>query len=281
MDTEKYKHQLPQRVGVGLRSCHYPYIEAELPNIPWFEVLSDNYLCNGGSSLDHLKKICTSYPVTLHGVGMSLGSTDPLNLSYLNKLKKLIQLTNPLLVSDHLCWTSLGGQHFHELLPLPYTEESVMHVAQRIRQIQDFLNRQIMIENVSSYLQFSHSTLKEWEFLQAVSNEADCLILLDINNVYVSAYNNGFKAEDYFKKLPTQRIAQFHLAGFSDHGTYLLDTHGAPVHPPVWELFESALHYFGAVPTIIEWDNDIPSFQRLQQEAQHAQTIMENYVSFA
>lgn len=268
---------LLQGVGVGLRQCHYAHIEAEKPSIPWFEVLSDNYLSASGPSLIHLENIRASYPVTLHGVGMSLGSTDPLNQTYLKKLKSLIQIVDPVLVSDHLCWVSFGGQYFHELLPLPYTEEAIIHVATRIKQVQDYLERQIMIENVSSYLAFEHSALKEWEFLQAVADEADCAILLDINNIYVSASNNEFNPCDYITGLNTHRISQFHLGGFKDYGTHLLDTHGAAVYPDVWQLFEKALNKFGAVPTVIEWDNDIPSFLQLQQEAQKAQEVMDSY----
>jgi uncharacterized protein (UPF0276 family) len=272
-----YQHQLPQTVGVGLRSCHYAVIESENPDIPWFEILTDNYLCDGGPNLYHLEKICTRYPVTLHGIGMSLGSTDPLDKIYLQRLKKLMAFTNPLLVSDHLCWTSYGNQHFHELLPLPYTEEAVMHVANRIQQVQDFLGQQIMIENVSTYLQFSHSTLKEWEFLNAVANEADCLILLDINNIYVSAYNNHFDPLQYINTVTKKRVAQFHLAGYNDQGPFLLDTHSAPIHLPVWKLFIATIKRFGQMPTIIEWDNDIPEFSQLIREAQRASMLMNNY----
>jgi uncharacterized protein (UPF0276 family) len=266
-------------VGVGLRTCHYQYIEKETPDIPWFEVLSDNYLCEGGPSLRHLERICSSYPVTLHGVGMSLGSTDPLNFTYLKKLKSLIHAIEPILISDHLCWTSFAGQYFHELLPLPYTEEAVMHVAKRIGQVQDYLKRQIMIENVSCYLSFEHSTLQEWEFLQAVCEEANCLTLLDINNVYVSACNNEFNAIDYLNGLSEERIVQFHLAGFENRGTHLLDTHSFSIDAMVWKLFEYALKKFGPIPTVIEWDNNIPDFLTLQQEALIAQKLVERYAS--
>lgn len=268
---------LPLDVGVGLRACHYSYIAAEHPAIPWFEVLLDNYLCDSGPSIKHLENIRASYPVTLHGVGMSLGSSDPLNWNYLAKLKSLIALIKPSVVSDHLCWTSFEGQYFHELLPLPYCDEVVSYVAKRIRQVQDYLEQRIMIENVSSYLTFKHSTLTEWEFLQAVAEEADCLILLDINNIYVSGQNNGFNPNDYLKGLTTQRIAQYHLAGFEDRGMYLLDSHSAKVYPPVWQLFAKALEKFGNLPTIIEWDNQIPDFLELQQEAKIAKNFMDMY----
>ncbi|MHB1947651.1 MAG: MNIO family bufferin maturase [Gammaproteobacteria bacterium] len=280
MTSDIQKNAL-QGVGIGLRSRHYTYIETEQPQVPWFEILSDNYLNLSGPSLHHLEKICASYPVTLHGVGMSLGSTDPLNVDYLKKLAALIKLTQPQLVSDHLCWTVLSGRYFHELLPLPYTTEVVTHVANRIKQVQDFLGKQIMIENVSSYLQFSHSSLKEWEFLNAIAEEADCLILLDINNIYVSAYNNHFLTADYLNGVNPKRIAQFHLAGYCDYGTYLLDTHGDAIQAPVWELFADALKRFGPIPTVIERDNNIPEFQVLFQEAKQAQMIMENYAAIA
>jgi len=264
-------------VGLGLRACHYSYIESEKPNVPWFEVLSDNYLQEEGPSLTHLETICASYPITLHGVGMSLGSCDPLNQDYLSKLKSLIRLTQPALVSDHLCWTSLGGEYFHELLPLPYTEEAVTHVATRIRQVQDYLEHQIMIENVSNYLAYKHSVLREWEFLQAIADEADCLILLDINNIYVSANNNNFDPNEYLNGINTNRIAQFHLAGYEDRKTHFLDTHGAAISAPVWDLFAKSIQKFGPIPTIIEWDNNIPTFEELQQEAFTAQKLMEQY----
>lgn len=261
-------------VGIGLRACHYAYIEKHQPNIPWFEVLSDNYLSAGGSALSHLDAIAAQYPVTLHGVGLSLGSTDPLNITYLHQLKTLIQRVHPMLVSDHLSWTSWGGRYFHELLPLPYTEEAVLHVATRLQQAQDFLGQRLMIENVSHYLSYQHSTLTEWEFLQAVADQADAWILLDINNVYVSAQNNHFNPLEYLNGLSAHRIAQFHLAGFEQKDHYLLDTHGANIAPPVWELFRHAIQRFGPIPTVIERDNDIPDFLQLQQEAEQAQDIM-------
>ena len=266
-----------QGIGIGLRSCHYSYIETELPNVSWFEVLTDNYLCAGGPSLFHLEKIRASYPMTLHGIGMSLGSTDPLNQSYLQKLKSLINRIAPLLVSDHLCWTSFSGKYFHELLPLPYTEEALLHVASRIQQVQDFLGQRIMIENVSSYLTYTHSTMNEWEFLQAVAEKADCLILLDINNIYVSTQNNDLNPTDYLTGLAPNRIAQLHLAGFEDHDTHLLDTHSTSISPSVWDLYKQALRQFGPIPTVIERDNHIPDFLTLQQEAEYAQKIMEHY----
>ncbi|VVC75655.1 hypothetical protein AQUSIP_09450 [Aquicella siphonis] len=279
--NDKLRTDLFGSVGVGLRACHYAHVELNYPAIPWFEVLSDNYLFDGGPGLRHLEKIRAAYPVTLHGVGMSLGSTDVLNWEYFRKLKSLIQRVEPVMVSDHLCWTSFGGQYFHELLPLPYTEEAVRHTAGRIRAVQDFLGQRIMIENVSSYFSCRYAELNEWEFLQAVADEADCFILLDINNIYVSARSHHFNPEDYIAGLNSRRIRQFHLAGFEDRGTHLLDTHSAPVHAPVWELFRQALSKWGAIPAIIEWDNQIPAFERLQYEAAQAQEIMTHHVNFA
>lgn len=267
-------------VGIGLRACHYAYIENENPEIPWFEVLADNYLHDGGPGLYHLEKIRKSYPITLHGVGMSLGSTDPINLSYLKKLKTLISRFEPTMVSDHLCWTSFENQYFHDLLPLPYTQEAIHHSAARIRQIQDFLGQRILIENVSSYFRFKHSELTEWQFLQAIAEEADCFILLDINNIYVSAMNNAFNPKEYINALATNRVAQFHLAGFENHESHLLDNHGSAIHPEVWQLYKNALNKFGTQPTLIERDNHIPHLTILMNEAKQAQNLIENtYVS--
>lgn len=268
------KQSLLSGVGIGLRSCHYTYIEQHYPPVPWFEVLADNYFLSGGASLHHLEKICAHYPITLHCVGMSLGSTDPLNHDYLQQLKFLAHRTQPLLISDHLSWTSLAGNYFHELFPLPYTEEAIHHVAKRIQQVQDFLGQAIMIENVSNYLSYQHSTLTEWEFLQAIAHEANCYILLDINNIYVSAKNNNFSAEEYLQGLTTNRIKQFHLAGFEQKENYLLDTHGTNISIDVWDLFRKAITKFGLLPTAIERDNDIPDFLQLQQEAFYAKEIM-------
>ena len=261
--------------GVGLRPCHYASIETDRPDLAWFEVLSDNYLDDNGPGLSHLEKIRAAYPMTLHGVGMSLGSTDPINFSYLHKLKRLITRFEPTIVSDHLCWTSFANQYFHELLPLPYTQEAILHCASRIRQVQDFLGQRILIENVSSYLCFKHSEFTEWQFLQYVAEEADCLILLDINNIYVSANNNGFNPDDYLDLLSTDRVAQFHLAGFEDHHSYLLDNHGTAIDAAVWQLYIKALKKFGSQPTIIERDNQIPQLDLLIAEAKIARHLME------
>lgn len=260
--------------GLGLRTPHYRYIEEHKPDVPWFEVLIDNYIADGGLPLYHLEQIRKDYPVTFHGVSMSLGSTDPLNMKYLKRLKQRCKEFAPTHISDHLCWTSFGGQHAHELLPLPYTDEAIQHVIDRIRVVQDFLGQQILIENVSSYLSYNHSVMKEWEFLSAIADEADCLILLDVNNIYVSACNHHENAIDYLNHIPIHKVKEIHLAGYEDMGSHLLDTHGQAVHPPVWRLYQQTLNRFGCVPTLIEWDNNIPEFEVLLAEAQQANHYM-------
>ncbi len=260
-------------VGVGLRACHYPHILTQWPEVPWFEIQSDNYMVSGGPVLGKLDLIAERYPIAMHSVGLSLGSVDPLSKPYLSKLLQLSRRINPAIVSDHLCWTSFGGQYFHELLPLPYTEEALSHVARRIEQAQDFLGRRLAIENVSSYLSYRGSGLTEWEFLEGVASDADCNILLDINNIYVSSRNHRFDPDDYLRGITPSRVVQFHLAGFQDCGTHLLDNHGAQVSEAVWSLYERAVQRFGPVPTSIEWDVEIPEFQDLLGEARTAASI--------
>lgn len=257
-------------VGIGLRAPHYQTILETQPDVPWFEALTDNYLNDGGYPLHYLEKVREHYPLTFHGVGMSLGGTDPLDLSYLNKVKQLANRFDASYVSDHLCWTSKDSLHSNDLLPMPYTDEAVRHVAKRIQQAQEVLERRLLIENVSSYMSYQASEMSEAEFFAAVVEEADCDILCDINNIYVSAYNHGFDAKDYLKQVPPERVKEMHLAGFEDQGRFLLDTHGYPVHAPVWELYASAIERFGKVPTLIEWDSNIPSFDVLQAERQRA-----------
>lgn len=260
-------------VGLGLRAPHYAHVQRHRPEVPWFEVLVDNYIGKGGAALHHLEAIRADYPFRFHGVGMSLGSTDPLDVHYLAGLQALLDRFEPETVSDHLCWTSVGGVHAHDLLPLPCVEEAIAHVAERIIRVQDFLGRQILVENVSSYLSYRQSTLSEWEFLDAVAGRADCGVLLDINNIHVSARNHGFDPDAYLQGIAPQRVCEFHLAGYEDQGTHLLDTHGEPVHEPVWDLYRAALRRFGALPTLIEWDTNIPEFSRLQAEGDKAQAI--------
>jgi uncharacterized protein (UPF0276 family) len=256
--------------GLGLRRPHYAHVIAERPTIGWFEVIAENFMVEGGRPLHVLEQVRANYPIVLHGVGMSIGSADPLNREYLRRLAKLIQRFEPAWVSDHLCWTGVGGRNLHDLIPLPYTDEAVYHVARRLREVQELLRRHILIENVSSYLDYASSIMTEWDFLTAVANEADCGILLDINNIFVSAYNHRFSATEYIDSVPIDRVAQFHLAGHSDHGTYLLDTHDHQIRREVWELYEYAVRRCGRLSTLIERDDNIPEFRELQWEVDEA-----------
>ncbi len=264
--------------GVGLRSCHYQAILQHQPDIPWFEALSDNYLVAGGPALAYLRAIRHYYPITLHGVGLSIGSTDALDQQYLTQLKNLIDAIQPSMVSDHLCWTAVNKQHLHELLPLPYTQETINHVSTRIQQVQDFLKRPLLIENISSYLNFKHNEMPEWEFINSVHQKSSCGILLDVNNLYVNSINHRFDAHDYLNRINKQAVQQFHLAGYSDKKRFLFDAHNEPVQAPVWTLYQAALKRFGALPSLIEWDDDIPPLAILQAEAQKAQQLMDKTI---
>ena len=264
-----------QNAGIGLRSVHYQDILTKKPTVNWFEVISDNYFCAGGLPLFYLDKIREHYPISLHGVGMSLGSTDPLNLDYVNRVKKLAARVEPDLISDHLSWISVNGHYLNDLIPLLYTENMMDRVADRILQVQEILGRQILVENPSPYLSFNDATMPEWEFIEGLVQKADCYLLLDVNNVYVNAFNNGFDPVTYLNNIPKTRVKEIHLAGYEEKENYLLDTHGHPVHPPVWELYQAALDRFGAIPTLIEWDTDIPSWDVLMAEAQKAEKLLQ------
>jgi uncharacterized protein (UPF0276 family) len=266
---------IPARAGIGLRGPHYQEVLSTLPAVAWWEVHSENFFADGGASVAYLDKLRRHYPLSLHGVGLSLGSTDPLNITHLAKLKRLVDRCEPGLVSEHLSWSSIQGRYLNDLVPLPYTEEALAHVSERIRRVQGFLERQILIENVSSYLQFAHSTIPEWEFLAAVARDTGCGLLLDINNIYVNAVNHGFDPYDYLRAIDGNSIGELHLAGFTDTGACLIDTHSAPVCAEVWELYEYAIRRYGAKPTLIEWDLEIPSLRTLVNEAQRAQSKME------
>jgi uncharacterized protein (UPF0276 family) len=268
-------------VGLGLRSPHYSYILENRPRISWFEAISENYmgLSSGGTAgrpLQTLDRIRKDYPVVLHGVSMSIGSVDELDPDYLRRLQKLIQHTEPLWVSDHLCWTGVHGENLHDLLPLPFTEEALKHLERKIQQAQSFLKRPLVFENVSTYISFNHSEMTEWEFLAELSRRTGCSLLLDVNNVYVSAINQGFNPLDYLRGLKKDSIEQMHLAGHSSSGSCLIDTHDGPVADPVWQLYEEALKIFGAIPTLIEWDDKIPDFETLSLEARKAEKLLEN-----
>ena len=259
--------------GLGLRIPHYDEILATRPKVDWFEILSENYLVPGGKPLYYLERIRANYPVVMHGVSLSIGGTDPLNRDYLKQLKVLADRIEPRWVSDHLCWTGVGGLNLHDLMPLPYTEEAVQHVVSRVKQVQDFLGRRILLENVSSYVTYKQSQLTEWEFLAHIAEQADCLILLDINNIYVSSFNHGFDPADYLNGIPIERVRQFHLAGHQNCGNYIVDTHDHPIINPVWALYETAVKRFGSVSTMIERDDNIPPLKELLAELNHARII--------
>ena len=259
--------------GVGLRPAHYPRLWDGTARADWFEVVSENFMIVGGRPLAALERARLSAPVVLHGVSLSIGSTDPLDGTYLKSLHALAARCEPAWISDHLCWSSVGGHYVHDLLPLPFTEEALEHVVGRVMAVQDALGRQILLENVSSYLTYAHSTIPEWEFLAAVAERADCGILLDVNNVHVSAVNHAFAAETYLAGLPGDRIGQIHLAGHSDMGAYLLDTHDGPVCDTVWDLYRKAVQRFGPRSTLIEWDEGVPALEVVCAEADRARAV--------
>ncbi|HKZ74683.1 MAG TPA: DUF692 domain-containing protein [Steroidobacteraceae bacterium] len=259
--------------GLGLRPDHYETILAGRPAVDWFEAITENYLVPGGKPLHYLARIRERHPLVLHGVSLSIGSTAPLDRDYLSQVKVLAARIEPAWVSDHLCWTGTAGTNTHDLLPMPYTDEAVRHVAARVRTVQDVLGRRILLENVSSYVGFQASTLTEWEFVAAVAEEADCLVLLDVNNVYVSSVNHEIDALTYLDAIPAQRVQQIHLAGHENCGDYLIDTHGEPVPDPVWALYTAAVRRFGAVTTMIERDSNIPPLDALLAELDQARRI--------
>lgn len=259
--------------GLGLRTVHYEEILGGGPAVDWFEAVTENYLVPGGKPVHMLERIRERYPVVLHGVSLSIGSTDALNTDYLRELKALTQRIEPAWVSDHLCWTGVGGKNLHDLMPLPYTDEAVRHVADRVDRVQDYLGRRILLENVSSYMTYESSEMDEWEFLAAIATRADCDILLDINNIYVSAFNHGFDPVTYLDRIPAHRVRQFHLAGHDNCGDYIIDTHDAPVIPEVWALYSAAVRRFGPVATMIERDANIPPLAELVTELDQARAL--------
>jgi uncharacterized protein (UPF0276 family) len=266
---------LPAAAGIGLRAPHVAAVERERPRVAWLEVHSENYYAHGGPALAALDRIRRDYPLSLHGVGMSLGSADPLDRAHLAKLERLIARSAPSLVSEHLCWSGVAGRSLNDLLPLPYTDETLEHVCARVSRVQDAIGRELAVENVSSYLAFADSTIPEWEFVAAVAQRTGCKLLLDVNNVYVNAVNHGFDADAYLAAIPRAAVAEIHLAGFTRRGALLIDTHGAPVAPAVWALYSRALERFGPVPTLIEWDTDIPPLAVLVAEAASARSMLE------
>lgn len=259
--------------GLGLRTAHYADFLAEPQRVDWLEVISDNYLVPGGKPMRMLDAIRDRYPMAMHGVAMSIGSVAGPDATYLRQIKGLMDRIQPLWVSDHLCWTGVHGRHLHDLLPLPYTEEAIDVVVRNILRVQDVLGRRLVLENVSSYVDFKQSHMSEWEFVAAVCERADCLLLLDVNNIYVSSVNHGFDALTYLNGLPAHRVQQIHLAGHTDNGDHIIDTHDHPVADPVWALYAHACRRFGAVATMIERDDHIPPLPELVGELDQARKL--------
>ena len=265
--------------GVGLRTVHYGHILATKPKVDWFEIISENYMDTAGRPVFILDQIAERYPIVLHGVSLSIGSTDPLDRQYLRKLKTLADRVKAVWVSDHVCWTGVAHTNTHDLLPIPYNEESLKHVAKRVKQVAEAIERPLMLENPSTYCEFRSSTLSEWDFLRALGEEADCGFLLDVNNVYVSAYNHGYDAAEYIKAVPHDRVVQYHLAGHTNFGTHILDTHSDHVIDPVWELYRLTHRLSGGRSTLLEWDESIPPFEVVHAEVLKAKELVAN-VSF-
>ncbi|MCG7868449.1 MAG: DUF692 domain-containing protein [Candidatus Thiodiazotropha taylori] len=263
--------------GLGLRRQHYEDVLDTKPEVDWFEILSENYMVDGGKPLYYLDRIREHYPMVMHGVSMSIGSTEPLNYEYLDRLKTLIERVEPAWFSDHLCWTGIDKLNMHDLLPLPYTEEALDYVAERIAKVQDYLGRQMLIENVSSYVSYNESQLTEWEFLREVAERADCLLLLDINNIYVSAYNHHFDPVEYLTAMPSERIYQIHLAGHTQEKDLIIDTHDHPIADPVYQLYAEAVRRFGRVSAMIERDDNIPPLVDLLSELDRVRQIGNNF----
>jgi len=261
-------------IGVGLRPTHYPFLEPRpQTTVTWFEAISENYMDTKGRPLDMLELIREDYPVALHGVSLSIASAEGLRPNYLHNLRALVERIDPFIVSDHLCWTGFHQQNLHDLLPIPFTDEALNLIVDHVDHVQTFLRRPILLENVSTYLRLPCGDYTEWEFLQAVADRSGCQILLDINNLYVNAWNHQFDPYRFLEGIPTHVIGQVHLAGYTDMGTHLFDTHSKPVYPEVWELFSSLIPRIPEVPVLIEWDEDIPEFPQLEEEALKAAHI--------
>jgi len=263
--------------GVGLRPPHYPIITQEWPRTRWFEAISENYMDTGGRPFHILEEVRKHYPVALHGTALSIGSSDPVDLDYLKRLKELIERLDPFIVSDHLCWSGVEGNVLHDLLPLPFTQEAIDHTVRHIQQVQEFLGRRILIENVSTYVTYRHSAIPEWEFLTETARRSGSGILLDLNNIYVNSVNHRFDPYEYVRNIPRELVGQFHLGGHTDMGTFLFDTHSKAIVDPVWDLYREALKVLGPISTLIEWDADIPPFETLMSEAAKAQVIYDKF----
>lgn len=261
--------------GLGLRANHYADFVERKPALDWLEIISENYLVPGGKPLHFLDRIRADYSMVMHGVSLSIGSVDPLNFDYLKQLKALAQRVEPGWISDHLCWTGVDHTNLHDLLPLPYTEETLRHLTQRVSQVQEFLGRRILLENVSSYVVCAQDEMSEWEFVRELASRADCWLLLDVNNVYVSAHNHGFNPREYIDAMPGNRVRQIHLAGHQDNGELVIDTHDHPIRDEVYDLYAYTLRKLGFVPTMIERDDHIPPLAQLLAELEQVRQTAE------
>lgn len=274
MQHKTHRQALPYLgFGLGLRTDHYEDILALKPAVDWFEIITENYLVPGGKPLYYLDKIRELYPMVMHGVSLSIGSSDALDVAYIKQVKDLADRIEPQWISDHLCWTGVDGLNLHDLLPLPYTSEAIGHIVSRIQQVQDILQRPFLIENVSSYLTYIQSDMSEWEFISQIAMQSGCYILLDVNNIYVSSVNHGFDPMDYLNAIPLQKVAQIHLAGHLNQGSYIIDTHDAPIIKDVWALYVKTVERFGLVSTMIERDDNIPPLPELLAELEQAKRL--------
>jgi hypothetical protein len=261
-------------LGVGLRTVHFAHILQHQPQVDWFEIISENFMDSGGRPRHVLEQLAERYRIVMHGVSLSIGSTDPLNFEYLAKLKRLAHQVKAHWVSDHLCWTGVAGLNAHDLLPIPLNDETLAHVVERIRTVQDYLERPLVLENPSTYVGFVNSTMTEWEFLHRMTDATDCGLLLDVNNVYVSSINHDFDPEEYIRSVPHERVVQFHLAGHTNCRTHLIDTHDSHVIDPVWELYRLAHELTDGASTLLEWDARIPEFPVVHAEVLKARQFM-------
>jgi hypothetical protein len=275
MPGNRFNNFQDHGVGIGLRIPHYDHIFSRKPVVDWFEIISENFMVDGGRPLHVLDRILAEYRVVQHGVSMYFGSAQPADREHLRRLKALVKRTKTPWLTDHLCWGSVDGSYTHDLLPLPYTWEAIEKTAARIREVQEFLEIPVAVENVSSYAEFTDSEMTEWEFLNEVVERADCGILLDVNNIYVSSVNHEFDPMTYVNAVPAERVAQIHIAGHSRYEKYILDTHDHPVIDPVWKLYERAVERCGPTPTLLEWDDRIPSFDEVHNEALKAQLYLD------
>ena len=274
MPANRFNGNSDYGIGIGLRVPHYQHIFSRKPTVNWFEIISENFMVDGGRPLEILDQILERYRVVQHGVSMYFGSAEPLNREHLKRLKRLVKRTKTPWLTDHLCWGSVDGRYTHDLMPMPYTFEAAKRAAQKIRQVRDFLEVPLAVENVSSYAEFHVSEMTEWEFLNEVVERADCGILLDVNNIYVSSRNHNFNPFDYLNSVPAERVAQIHIAGHTKYQKFILDTHDHPVIDPVWALYARAIEMAGPTPTLLEWDDRIPSFNEVHREALKARRYL-------